>query len=654
MKINRLNNYLYMIIDGILNLLSWIIAFGIYKNFNQALLVYQQYFSVFDIIIISAISVINYMLFGIYKSLWLHSGLGSAIRLSVAVFSSTLITYVFIFVITEYWLNLFAPLTAFYLLLSSSLFVRIYKKIFALLHIYFKSHMQRYINIHYNEKSKKRSLIIGAGDTAYYFIRNELKKPKQEREIICIIENDPKKHGYTILDISIMGDDEKIPYFVKELNINEIIIALPNVSPEHIKRIIKLTPTDRCVVRRINGLSGNVPGNLNDINISDILGREESIPDSELVDNWVQGKTVLITGGGGSIGSQICNELLQHNIEKLIVYDISENNAFNLFSDLNIKYGSQIKEKVVLRIGSIQDPVRLNSVFEEFKPNIVFHAAAYKHVPFMEESPRLAFTNNTIGTLITARFSYRHNVERFVLVSTDKAVNPANVMGATKRLSELVVLGLNAQNSTEYVCVRFGNVLDSNGSVVPTFKSQIAAGGPVTLTHPDITRYFMTIPEAAQLVLEAGAIAKGGEIFVLDMGQPIKIKDLAENLILLAGLTPDVDIEIKVTGLRPGEKLYEELLLNTEGLEKTPNNKIFVVQPPFPEDFHILIQNLLKYMEDNSDSYEVYRLIEKFVPEYMGKFPKNYFTNNPNNPNNPDDPDIINVDTTKSQSLKLI
>ena len=630
-KLN-INKPVYILIDCILNLASWISALAIYINFNYTTNLSFQNFSAFKVIIIFLICIISFQLFGVYKSLWQHGGLGSVIRLSLASFLTTILVYVSSFFLINYWANPIIPIMAFYFLLTTSLIVRLYKKSYGLIRSYIKTYISHYVYSENMEKTKKRTLLVGAGDTAYSFLRNAVDN--QEREVICIVDNDLKKQGYAINGINIMGDDNKIPYLVKRYNINEIIIAVPSMSSENIKRIMRLSPSDSCAIKRISGLSNTNnkgTGKINDINIGDILGREENIPDTSIVSNWVNGKTVLITGGGGSIGSEICNQILKHDIHKLIVYDISENNAFNLLRELILTYGNDIKEKVILRVGSVQDEVRLNSVFKEFKPNIVFHAAAYKHVPFMEESPRLAFNNNTIGTLITARYSYRYNVQRFVLVSTDKAVNPANVMGATKRLSELVVLGLNAQRTTEYVCVRFGNVLDSNGSVVPTFKSQIAAGGPVTLTHPDITRYFMTIPEAAQLVLEAGAIAKGGEIFVLDMGEPVKIKDLAENVILLAGFTPNVDIKIEITGLRPGEKLYEELLLNTEGLEKTPNNKIFVVKPPFPEDFHLLVQVLMQYVGNDNNEQEVFNLIKRFVPEYLGSFPEDFIESNQNN-----------------------
>jgi FlaA1/EpsC-like NDP-sugar epimerase len=367
-------------------------------------------------------------------------------------------------------------------------------------------------------------------------------------------------------------------------------------------------------VRVLSGLSSDKASDrLRDISIGDLLGRPEAELDQRGIDGWVKGKTALVTGGGGSIGSELCRQLLKHGAGELVVFDISENNAYNLNEELKLKFPGGAGGKVSVRIGSVQDAQRLDEVFDEFRPSIVFHAAAYKHVPLMEECPRLAFENNVLGTYNAALCACRHGAERFVMISTDKAVNPTNVMGATKRLAEMTVLGMNGMGATEFVCVRFGNVLDSNGSVIPLFKRQIEHGGPVTLTHPDIIRYFMTIPEAAGLVLEVGAMAEGGEIFILDMGQPVKIADLAENLIRMAGMVPGVDINIECVGLRPGEKLYEELLLDEEGIKKTLNDKIFVVRPVLGPE----AQPLISFLDSGADCGEDVRdVIKRFVPEY--------------------------------------
>jgi FlaA1/EpsC-like NDP-sugar epimerase len=367
-------------------------------------------------------------------------------------------------------------------------------------------------------------------------------------------------------------------------------------------------------VRLLSGLSADKASDmLREVNITDLLGRKEAELNTAGLNAWVSKKVVLVTGGGGSIGSELCRQLLHLDVDKIVIYEISENNAHNLKEELKVRFGQTGRYKVAVRIGSIQDEERLDQVFGEFKPSVVFHAAAYKHVPLMEECPRLAIDNNVLGTYRAAKAAIKHGVERFVMISTDKAVNPTNVMGASKRMAELAVLGLNRQKITEFVCVRFGNVLDSNGSVIPIFKRQIEAGGPVTVMHPEIVRYFMTITEAARLVLEAGAMAAGGEIFILDMGEQIKIVELAENLIRMAGLTPDVDIKIEFVGLRPGDKLYEELLLDEEGLTKTVHDKIFVIKPPAAPNQEELMARLEKNIPDNGETRE---MIRHFVPEY--------------------------------------
>jgi len=411
-----------------------------------------------------------------------------------------------------------------------------------------------------------------------------------------------------------MGGDDLIPHLVKKYDISEIIVAVPSIKNEDLRRIVRLTPVNRCKVRLLSGLSQDKAGDaLREIRISDLMGRPEAAINESGINAWLKGKTVLVTGGGGSVGSELCRQLIRLNVEKIVIYDISENNSHNLKEELKVKFGQAGRYKVAVRIGSIQDESRMDAVFDEFKPAIVFHAAAYKHVPLMEECPRLAIDNNVVGTYRTALAAIKHGVERFVMISTDKAVNPTNVMGASKRLAEIATLGLNSHSTTEFVCVRFGNVLDSNGSVIPIFKRQIETGGPVTVMHPDIIRYFMTISEAAKLVLETGAMAAGGELFILDMGEQVKIADLAENLIRMAGLIPDVDIKIEYVGLRPGEKLYEELLRNEEGLTATLNDKIFVAKP----EAHPKLDRLMKGLEDGLPyDGDIRDMLKDYIPEY--------------------------------------
>ena len=515
---------------------------------------------------------------GVYRSLWQYFGVGSILRIIVAALLTSFSMYVTMRLDLGYWLNPGIGMMAFYFFLTLSLTVRVYKRVVDVI-VQYTNHLLKRKGK--NEEQKPiRTLIIGAGVSASSFLLNINRHGEGKRIVLGILDSDSKKHGYNLHGATILGDDSKLPHICRLYDIEEILIAIPSIKNENLNRIVKMAIAHRCKVKLISDTTTNVQkANLRDININDLLGRTEVSLDMETIEPWVKGKIILVTGGGGSIGSEICRQLLQFDVGKIIIFDISENNAFNLKEELNIKFGQKARSKVELRIGSVQDKKNINAVFDEFHPSIVFHAAAYKHVPLLEQHPRLALENNVLGTYRTAICAREHGVEKFVFISTDKAVNPTSVMGASKRLAELLVLNLNHEQSTNFVCVRFGNVLDSNGSAVPIFKRQIENGGPVTITHPDIIRYFMTIPEAAKLVLETGSMANGGEIFILDMGTPVKIVDLAENLIRMAGLIPNIDIKMEYIGLRPGEKLYEELLLEEEGLRKTSSDKIFVVKP---------------------------------------------------------------------------
>ena len=561
--------------------------------------------------IIIGACVFFYTLCGVYKSLWQHPGVGTMIRITTAVLFSSFTVYVSLRLRMGHWENPALGMMAFYFLLTLSLVPRLFRRVSIVTFQY----LRRFVKLPDSFVQEPiRTLIIGAGESASTFLLNPSKHGVRPRKILGILDNDRRKHGFMLHGIDIIGGDELIPQFVDQYNISEIVVAVPTMVNEDLRRIVRLTPVKRCKVRLLTGLSSEKSTDLlRDIDISDLLGRPETSLNETGINEWLKGKTVLVTGGGGSIGSEICRQLLRLNVEKLVIYDISENNAYNLKEELKAKFGSKGRYKVAVRIGSVQDENRLACIFNEFKPSVVFHAAAYKHVPLMEECPRLAVDNNVLGTYRTALCAVNHGVERFVMISTDKAVNPTNVMGATKRLAELTALGLNQISATEFVCVRFGNVLDSNGSVIPLFKRQIEAGGPVTVTHKDIIRYFMTISEAAKLVLETGAMAAGGEIFILDMGEPVKIVDLAENLIRMAGFTPDVDIKIEYSGLRPGEKLFEELLLNEEGVTTTLNDKIYVVKPePLPIQ-QLLLEELEVGLPDNGD---VIAMLKSYVHEY--------------------------------------
>lgn len=427
----------------------------------------------------------------------------------------------------------------------------------------------------------KRVLVVGAGG-AGALVANEYKKnPQYKKKVVAFVDDSWAKKGIYVSGIKVLGDRYDIPTVVEEQRIDEIIIAISELNEVELKRILDECKKTTAQVKIMPGVSEVIDGKfsvkkIRDVDVEDLLGREPIKLDFSGISSYIENKVIMVTGGGGSIGSELCRQIARFNPKELIIFDIYENNAYDLQNELLRKY-KDLNLKTL--IGSVRDRKRLNNIFKEYRPQVVFHAAAHKHVPLMEDSPGEAIKNNVLGTLNTAELASEYGVERFVLISTDKAVNPTNVMGATKRLCEMVIQSIDKESDTEFVAVRFGNVLGSNGSVVPLFKKQIAEGGPVTLTHKDITRYFMTIPEASQLVLQAGAYAKGGEIFVLDMGQPVKIYDLAENLIRLFGYIPNEEIEIKVTGLRPGEKLYEELLMDEEGLSETPHKKIFIGRP---------------------------------------------------------------------------
>lgn len=440
--------------------------------------------------------------------------------------------------------------------------------------------LKQYLKV-IKKQGKENVLIIGAGVCAQLIITEILREKTDEYNIVGLIDDNKGKVNNYLKGYKILGDRYDIEEICKEKDVDKIIIAIPSLSAEDKKEIVEICNKTKLKVKIIPGVYEIIDGKINlnqmrDVDLKDLLGRPQVKLDRQGIEEYLTGKRVLVTGAGGSIGSELCRQIAAFKPSNLIMVDIYENNIYEIQNELNRKK-PELNKAVI--IASVRDKRRMEEIFNRYKPQVVFHAAAHKHVPLMEDSPSEAIKNNVKGTLNVSECADKHGVDRFVLISTDKAVNPTNVMGASKRLCEMVVQGMDRKSKTEFVAVRFGNVLGSNGSVIPLFKKQIKEGGPVTLTHKEITRYFMLIPEAAQLVLQAGAFAKGGEIFVLDMGKPVKIYDLAVNLIKLSGLEPHKDIEIKVTGLRPGEKLYEELLMNEEGLTETAHEKIFIGKP---------------------------------------------------------------------------
>lgn len=490
-------------------------------------------------------------------------------------------------------------------------------------------------------------MVIGAGGAGQTIIRSIVRNRLSGDKVVCIIDDNPNKWNRYIDGIPIVGGRDDIMYFVEKYDIDKIYIAIPSASKENKRDILNICSETNCVLKNLPDFYQyantdiNI-GSLRDVSVEDLLGREPLRTDMSDVFEMIKGKTILVTGGGGSIGSELCRQIAAHQPERLIIFDIYENNAYAIQQELREKYPEM---ELTVLIGSVRDSRRLEYVFKKYHPDIVYHAAAHKHVPLMEDSPCEAIKNNVVGTYKTAYAAMINNCKRFVLISTDKAVNPTNIMGASKRLCEMVIQAFDrcvkngdmssistlhihpraaaaapeGKLRTEFVAVRFGNVLGSNGSVVPLFKQQIERGGPLTVTHPDIVRYFMTIPEAVSLVLLAGAYAHGGEIFVLDMGSPVKIDTLARNLIKLSGLVPDVDIKIEYTGLRPGEKLYEEKLMAEEGLKRTPNKLIHIGNPiPFDTaEFRAQLEELMTAAYDNDDDFRT--IVEKMVPTYIPK-----------------------------------
>lgn len=465
---------------------------------------------------------------------------------------------------------------------------------------------------------RKNTMIIGAGEAGYTLLKELQNSRFVDRNVCCIVDDDPGKKGKYLRGVLVAGSRQDICRLAAECEIDEIMIAIPSASHAALQEVLNICNQTGCKLKVLPGIYQLVNGEvsvskLRNVEIEDLLGREPVDTKVDSIMDYVSGRTLLVTGGGGSIGSELCRQIARHEPKRLIIFDIYENNAYDIQQELKKNYPDL---DLVVLIGSVRNTHRINYVFEQYRPDIVYHAAAHKHVPLMEDSPNEAIKNNVLGTYKTVQAADRYHTSRFVLISTDKAVNPTNIMGASKRLCEMIIQMMNHRSQTEFVAVRFGNVLGSNGSVIPLFKKQIEEGGPVTVTHPDVIRYFMTIPEAVSLVLQAGAQAKGGEIFVLDMGKPVKIMDLALNLIRLSGYRPYEDIDIKITGLRPGEKLYEELLMREEGLQSTENELIHIGKPIEFDEEQFLMQ--LKDLDELSrqDNPRIKEKVMEIIPTY--------------------------------------
>jgi len=521
-------------------------------------------------LIATVVKIITFLAFKLYNSLWKYAGIYEMGLIVGAAFvsNSIMISYAFLSKTpVPRSIFLICTLTDIFLIASVRFAYRIFRRVV-------KGEIMRI-------KDSKRVLIFGAGEAGAIIVKEMKMHPELKSTPVAIIDDDIFKQGKKINGVPIVGQRKDIVKVVEKKQIDEIIIATPSASKKDINEIFAECSKTQCKVKILPSVSQLIDESVvlqrvRDVNIEDLLGREPVNLDVNEVSSYIKGQVILVTGGGGSIGSELCRQIAEFEPKKLIILDNYENNAYDIQNELlYTKPGLDL----CTVIANIREKQRMENIFKMYKPDVVFHAAAHKHVPLMETNPTEAIKNNVFGTLNVAECADKYGVKRFVLISTDKAVNPTNIMGATKRIAEMIIQALNRNSKTEFVAVRFGNVLGSNGSVIPLFKKQIEQGGPVTVTHPEVTRFFMTIPEAVQLVIQAGAMAKGGEIFVLDMGEPVKIADLARNLIKLSGFEPDVDINIVYTGLRPGEKLYEELLLKEEGLEATKNNKIYVAKP---------------------------------------------------------------------------
>ncbi|NMA03467.1 MAG: polysaccharide biosynthesis protein, partial [Clostridiales bacterium] len=458
------------------------------------------------------------------------------------------------------------------------------------------------------------------GKAGSMIIKEMYNNPQIHKYPVAVIDDDSKKYKGKIHGVPILGTRKDIHRIVQEKKIDEILIAIPSANKQEIKEIANICKGTKCSLKILPGVYEIIDGSVDikkirDIQIEDLLGRAPVRVDLASMSDYLKNEIILVTGGGGSIGSELCRQIADFSPKKLIIFDIYENTAYGLQQELKRKYGSDLDLEVC--IGTIREIDRLEQIFRTYRPQIVFHAAAHKHVPLMESNPMEAIKNNIFGTINVAECADKYGAKRFILISTDKAVNPTSIMGATKRIAEIVVQAMDRKSETEFAAVRFGNVLGSNGSVVPLFREQILEGGPVTVTDSEMIRYFMTITEAVQLVIQAGAMAKGGEIFVLDMGEPVKIKDLAKDLIKLSGFEPDVDIKIEYTGLRPGEKLYEELLMAEEGLRETKHEKIFIGKPVF-NDLDQLIKEIemLKAVLMTEDRELIELIVKKLVPGY--------------------------------------
>jgi len=611
---NKLEALSKVVLIGLLDILSVAVCyfFGLWFRFDFRFRdiepIYVDYYTTY-IWMWCALHVAVFGLFRLYSSIWVFASISEVFRILGA--------YVVLAAIGVFGLHFYGVAMP-----RSSCVVGLVFSMVCTVGIRFSYRLIRTAQqklAHMTHASGVRNvMLVGAGDAGRALANEFINSNFVRDNIVCVIDDNPHKLHRRLCGIPIVGGRHAIPEMVKRYKVSKIIYAIPSSSARTRKEILDICTTTGCEVQMLPGIYQMVNGEvsvsmLRKVDSQDLLGREPIQVNTEEILEYVSGKVVLVTGGGGSIGSELCRQIARANPKQLVIFEIYENNAYDIQMELKRSH-PELNLKVL--IGSVRNTARVDYLMRTYRPELVFHAAAHKHVPLMEDSPNEAIKNNVMGTYKMAQAAAAYGVKRFVLISTDKAVNPTNIMGASKRLCEMVVQMMNRQSDTEFVAVRFGNVLGSNGSVIPLFKKQIEAGGPVTVTHPDVIRYFMTIPEAVSLVLQAGYYARGGEIFVLDMGEPVKIDTMARNLIRLSGFEPDVDIRVEYVGLRPGEKLFEELLMEEEGLQDTDNKLIHIGKPIEMNDD--LFRTQLKRLDEasRSEAENVKDIVAEIVPTY--------------------------------------
>ena len=609
-NLKKLRKYLLFFCDFIIWNFSFYFSFAINRNCFSLKAHESEFLK--SLLLLNICFTIVFVLFRLYDKIWRYADIEDFFYVGLASVVAN-----FLFCAGALSFNLHLGIRTFVLQAILSTFV-----MFMFRFVYRVDRMLEHKN--FPNKAKKRMLVVGAGEAALLMLSEFSKSPDNNYVPVCLVDDDNEKIGRRISGLKVVGSTSEIPYVCEKYDIEVILFAIAALPMNEKKRILDICARTNLEVKIVPNIYKLVTSDklitdeIRQVEVEDLLGREPIVFETEKYGKYIHDNVVMVTGGGGSIGSELCRQIAKLAPKNLIILDIYENNAYEIQQELLREYGNSLNFEV--QIASVRDNAKLEKIFKEKNIDVIFHAAAHKHVPLMEYNPEEAVKNNVFGTLNTVLMADKYNVKTFVLISTDKAVNPTNVMGATKRICEMIVQSMDKVSKTNFVAVRFGNVLGSNGSVIPLFKEQIKKGGPVTVTHPEIIRYFMTISEAVSLVLTAGGFAKGGEIFVLDMGEPVKIRDLAENLIRLSGFVPNKDIKIEYTGLRPGEKLYEELLMAEEGIRKTKNKKIYIGNSiEFDNDeFNQQLQLLEKYAHENNEEM-IIKTVLKMVPTFIRK-----------------------------------